>query len=195
MSYPKSSRPRLSQPRWIRVAPSVHPGSSFLPHVRLTSSAAKRGRQDADGPRFIRLDSEFQTLMAVSGLAASYSSGMRMSVSGPWGAQKSRAALRSSSLGFQVSATDNTPSSNRIRRSPLQLAASGHPSKDTRACSEKLTVSRLPRVEERCRRQVKMTTVLAFDQLRSAHLPADRNGRSAGFAAMTASACSAALGM
>jgi hypothetical protein len=40
-----------------------------------------------------------------------------------------------------------------------------------------------------------MTTVLAFDQLRSAHLPADRNGRSAGFAAMTASACSAALGM
>ena len=75
----------------------------------------------------------FQTLMAVSGLAASYSSGMRMSVSGPWGAQKSRAALRSSSLGFQVSATDNTPSSNRIRRSPLQLAASGHPSKDTDA--------------------------------------------------------------
>jgi hypothetical protein len=130
----------VSQPRWIRVAPSVHPGSSFLPHVRLTPSAAKRGRQDADGPRFIRLDSEFRTLMAVSGLAASYSSGMRMSVSGPWGAQKSRAALRSSSLGFQVSATDNTPSSNRIRRSPLQLAASGHPSKDTRACSEKLTV-------------------------------------------------------
>ena len=45
MSYPKSSRPGLSQPRWIRVAPSVHPGSSFLPNVRLRSSAAKRGRQ------------------------------------------------------------------------------------------------------------------------------------------------------
>lgn len=140
MSYPKSSRPRLSQPRWIRVAPSVHPGSSFLPHVRLTSSAAKRGRQDADGPRFIRLDSEFPNFDGGVRVGCFVFVGDAHVCSGPWGAQKSRAALRSSSLGFQVSATDNTPSSNRIRRSPLQLAASGHPSKDTRACSEKLTV-------------------------------------------------------
>jgi hypothetical protein len=40
----------LSQPRWMSESPpSVHPGSSFLPYVRLRSSAAKRGRQDADG--------------------------------------------------------------------------------------------------------------------------------------------------
>ena len=31
----------------VSVAPNVHPGSSFLPYVRLRSSAAKRGQQDA----------------------------------------------------------------------------------------------------------------------------------------------------
>ena len=72
----------------VRVAPECPHGIVVLASRSSQIISRKRGRQDVNGPQvYRRLDSEFPTLTVVSGLAASYSSGLRMPVRGPWGAQ------------------------------------------------------------------------------------------------------------
>jgi hypothetical protein len=123
VSYPKILRSGLSQPRWVSESPrvSTRDRRSCLTFVSDHQPPNVVGKTLMI-PRFIGGYSEFLTLMVVSGLAASYSSGLRMSVSG---------ALGCAELPGGVA---------------------------------KLTVfADLPRVEGRCRRQVRLTTVSAFD--------------------------------
>jgi hypothetical protein len=128
MSYPKSSRPGLSQPRWMSESPrvSTRDRRSCLTFV-----------SDHQPPNVVGKTLMIPVYQRLFGVSDNFDGGVRVGRFvfvgdahvckwGLGGAQSSQAALHSSSLGFQVSATDDTPRSNRLRRSPLQLAASGH---------------------------------------------------------------------